>query len=311
MKFYFAGIDPQLFNLIRERHIPVKPMKILVSMAAMTPTLHAQLCYGRETGLISELALDSGTFSLNKPDAKLDARHLYYRFGEYAAAHPRMYKLIFTFDRWFSPDEFEANYKYVHQLEKVGIPVVPVAHDVIHQDYNLLADSGHDSVAFGQDKNRNVGTLLRANYELIQQGVNVRHGLGIMDPKTLMFIPFTSVDASTATQEGVKYKVHYIDATKPKCQQWRVISVKDATGKVTSDEFNAKKKSLLKWLKSIDANISWEDLTEKKGRVFRTIVNILFYQAIEPEIEANNKLVTHYLKTGEVANLDNVDGFIY
>ena len=305
MNLYFAGLDPKTLNLIQDRHVPIKPLNVLVSMADMTPTLHGQLRSGRETGLIGKLALDSGTFTLNKPNSKLDAQHFFNRFKEYATAHPRMYDLIFNFDRWFTPDAFEENYSYASQLGKCGIPVIPVAHDVLHGDYNQLAERGHEAIAFGQDKNRNVGTLLHANYELIQQGVNIRHGLGILDPKTLMFVPFTSVDASTAKQDGVSRKVHYIDATKPKGQQWRLLNVKGPKGKTTPAAFKEQKNALMAWLESIDANILWGDLTGKNGRNFCTIVNILFYQTVEPVIEANNKIVSHYLETGDVLNEAN------
>ena len=300
MDLFFAGLDPKTFGLIRQRHVPVKPMNILVSMADMTPKLHGQLRDGRETGQIAKLALDSGTFTLNRANPKLDAHHLYNRFMVYAASHRDLYDLIFGFDRWFTPDAFDANYRYLKQLGQHGIPAIPVAHDVLHGDYNLLAERGHDAVAFGQDKNRNASTLLRANYELIQQGVQIRHGLGILDPRMLMFLPFTSADASTATQDGVKRMVHFIDGTMPKGQQWFTMDIKGAAGTTTPADFRAQKKALTNWLESIGANIRWIDLSGKKGREFCTIVNILFYQAIEAEIEANLKIVTHYLETGQV-----------
>ena len=307
---YSVGLGPKVFQLIRDRHVPVKPMKVLESMANMMTKRHDQLRYWRQTGRIGKLALDSGTFTLNRANAKLDGNHLFHRFWEYAAAHRKMYDLIFNFDRWFTPDAFEENYEYARQLGNAGIPIIPVAHDLIHGDYNRLVQRGHDAVAFGQDKNRNVNNLLHANYELIQQGVSIRHCLGMLDPKKLMFLPFTSVDASTAKRSGVKRNVHYIDISKPKGQQWCVMNVNGPKAKTSPAEFRAQKKALMSWLGGLESNIEWKDLAGKKGREFCTIVNILFYQAIEADIEANNKIVMHYLETGEVLNEDDIKGTI-
>ena len=231
----------------------------------------------KSRGLIGKVALDSGTYTYQKKK-NADASVLFYRFLEYAKLHKDKFDIIFSFDKVFTPDGFDENYEYLMELHGEGIPAFPVAHDLRSKDYAKLQELGHNQIAFGQDKDRNLVTLLSANIELLIYGIQKSHLLGIASPKLLMHIPVTSADASSANQHAAFGRVNFYDPDKPYDIYGDHLRIpRKGHAESTDEKYVIKKNILLNWLESMGVNITWEDLKSDRATIFAVLINLLYY----------------------------------
>ena len=97
MDFYFVGYNTLLAKIISEREIPIA-FNVLISMMEMNPRIAGQLYQAKESGHIKKMALDSGTFGLQKPNPPYDAHTLFHRLIEFAKGNSDLCDLIFNFD---------------------------------------------------------------------------------------------------------------------------------------------------------------------------------------------------------------------
>ena len=94
MDFYFVGYNTLLAKIISEREIPIA-FNVLISMMEMNPRIAGQLYQAKESGHIKKMALDSGTFGLQKPNPPYDAHTLFHRLIEFAKGNSDLCDLIF------------------------------------------------------------------------------------------------------------------------------------------------------------------------------------------------------------------------
>lgn len=276
MDFFFVGLNKKHFDVIVERQLPVKP-NILVAMNNMSYRVNMEIDELKSRGLIGKVALDSGTYTYQKKK-NADASVLFYRFLEYAKLHKDKFDIIFSFDKVFTPDGFDENYEYLMELHGEGIPAFPVAHDLRSKDYAKLQELGHNQIAFGQDKDRNLVTLLSANIELLIYGIQKSHLLGIASPKLLMHIPVTSADASSANQHAAFGRVNFYDPDKPYDIYGDHLRIpRKGHAESTDEKYVIKKNILLNWLESMGVNITWEDLKSDRATIFAVLINLLYY----------------------------------
>lgn len=286
MDFYFVGYNTLLAKIISEREIPIA-FNVLISMMEMNPRIAGQLYQAKESGHIKKMALDSGTFGLQKPNPPYDAHTLFHRLIEFAKGNSDLCDLIFNFDLNFTSIGFEENYDYLMQLCAAGIDAIPVTHDILNREYGRFIAAGFTKIAIGQDANRKNVELLRERVvDMTMSGVSHIHLLGVGTPEKLLSIPIGSCDASSYIQYAkfgiVNYWDNQLDSNN-KSQQFTVPIYKDTVQKSPNGgrSIGEHKERLLRILTDWGIDISWNDLLSESSVFFIELINMLYYLEVE------------------------------
>ena len=286
MDFYLVGHNALLAQIITERRMPIS-YNILISVMEMTPRVAAQLYQAKENGLIKKMALDSGTFGLQKPNPKYDAHTLFHRLLEFAKGNPVLCDIVFNFDRYFTAEGFEANYGYLMKLHEAGIDAIPVTHDIKNREYHKFINAGFTKIAIGQDTNRRGISLLQDRVlDMTMSGVSHIHLFGVGTPEKLLYIPVTSCDASSYIQFARLGIINYWDDEIKEINKSQQFIVPIFNGTIQSSMVEGRsleehKKRLFEILSEAGIDITWDDLLSENSSVFIEIINMIYYLQVE------------------------------
>lgn len=180
------------------KRFPHIKLNVLLSYALLDNNINGFLKIHR--GLIQGLILDSGVFSLKALALKMTPDELFLKFRTYCSYSHKSWGLVFNFDRYFRLDSYDKNLAYQIDLEKAGIPVVPVIHNIYNNDVDKIIARGlpeHRTVAIGQCTGRTTLKNIRpAVMKLYDAGAQV-HFFGSSEFRVMAQLPITSCDSTS------------------------------------------------------------------------------------------------------------------
>ncbi len=275
------------------RRCPGINLNILLTMARMPVNFEA--FRERYDGIIGGMALDCGAFSLNNSNLGLTSAQLFTRLIGFAKANGHRFKLKFSYDGHFGPDSFEENQAYLLELEKHGLPVVPVIHNMENHEVDTLIQAGYKYVAIGKQQNKtNPNVLFPAVFKLHSHGVKT-HLFGITDYDLLVGCPAASCDSKSWLDDAKTGVVRFWNPAKPEANKTDVLYFPDKQGKTKQgtqvytqyeylDEFN-------RFLGSY--GLTLHDMLGLRAGIYRQFLGIIYYRTLEEvvtEIHKNNPL---------------------
>lgn len=293
MRIYNAGMTLRALTEFGARHPYYKP-NVLLSYPLL-PNNFRSFTH-RDRHLIGSLILDNGAFSANSPNSKLSPEELYLQFKTFCKYNSTPWDLIFSFDRMFGLNGYETNLQYQIEFEQMGIPVVPVVHNIYNDEVDKILDRGlppHKVVAIGQCDGRQVYKNIETPVmKLYNAGAKI-HFFGAILYNLFSKLPLWSCDATSWTKYPSMGLVLYWNPQKKNFNKTDKLHFpKYQDGKVPSGGVYYKTYDYIKDFEEyIATNLGFElnDLLGGEADDNRSIANILYYSQLEKEITAKQK----------------------
>jgi hypothetical protein len=187
---------------------PDAELNILLSFGTRGPDYAQMIDKSKDRNLISNLILDSGTYTKNSPENKKNALPISLKgFIAFCKVSNGSFNFVVNYDEDFSVNGFETNLRNMKMLEKAGIEVVPVVHDYKGFEIDYYLDQGYQIIALGASPHKKVKLIKAAAEKIFNAGAKI-HLLGVSNAKDLMNLPIHYCDSSSwgkAAENGTIY----------------------------------------------------------------------------------------------------------
>jgi hypothetical protein len=185
---------------------PDKPLNIIISYAYIKGQL-GKIKRLQEKGIVSSLALDSGTYSKNNATAGNHSRYNHVTslsFKSWTSAFGNNFDHIFNYDIDYSGEDADVNYYNLIELWRAGVEAIPVVHDIKGDEIPSYLDLGVDMLSLGSVQIKKPEDLDTVFDKIAKSNVKI-HLLGCTKYKFLIRHPLYSSDSSSASQMGKKF----------------------------------------------------------------------------------------------------------
>lgn len=193
---------------------PLEKPSILISYARLSRDCGDFIFKHR--GLIGNLVLDSGTYSLSSNPKKFAATVTLEGYKSYLQQLGGYFDFYFNFDQDFSRAGFEVNWANQLELEQAGLTPVPVVHDCYSDEIQHYIDHGYGmiSIGSGELEKEKVEELYRIIEKPYSQGIKI-HLLGCTNYSKLAYLPVYSADSATFNQAASRGNLLYWNPRLP------------------------------------------------------------------------------------------------
>jgi len=234
MRIFVSSPNTAVLDEILKR-CPGMKLNVLLTMARMPNNFPDFL--GKYRGIIDELALDSGTFSLENSNLDISPQQLFARFAVFAKESGHDFDLIFSFDENFGPNGFEVNSMHLAELEERGVKVIPVIHNVNNHELDTCINAGYEFVAIGKQKGKTKPhVLFPAVIKLYQYGIKV-HLFGVTEFSLISGCPAWSCDSKSWLNDATTGVVRFWNPMSPGIDKTDLIYFPNELGKTKNGTF--------------------------------------------------------------------------
>lgn len=274
-----SPFGPALDEVIQR--CPGMKLNILLTMAKIPPNFETLMI--RYQGIIRKLALDCGAFSLNNSNLGITTLQLFMRLIAFAKANKERFDLLFSYDPNHDPDSFEENQAYLLELEKEGLPVVPVIHNMQNHEVDTLIQAGYKYVAIGRQQNKtNPNVLIPAVVKLLSHGV-LSHLFGITDFNLIVSCPAASCDSKSWLDDANTGVVRFWNPAKPGENKTDILYFPDKQGKTKQGTHVYTQYEYLDEFKRFLGNygLTLHDMLGLRAGIYRQFLGIIYYRTLE------------------------------
>lgn len=292
MEIYLSSPSDSVMDEIMQR-CPGLRLNVLITRARMPGRI--ETFFHRYGGLINKAALDCGAFSLNSSNLNLTEKQLFAQFATYAKSNAYRFAMMFSYDANFESNGFEENQSYLMELENLGIPVVPVIHNMKNFEINFFITAGYSSVAIGKQKNKtNPSVLIPAVNKLYSSGVKV-HLFGITDFDLIVACPAFSCDSKSWLNDSITGVVRFWNPAKDAFNKTDIIYFPDKMMKKKRGTIHYNDYEYIDEFKKLIESVGFsiKDLLGSKQAHNRAVLGMLYYKTIEDVVTSfhlNNPL---------------------
>jgi len=275
---------------------PDVKLNILLSYALLSNDLPHFL--RRDRSLCKSLILDSGVFSLQKFGTQQVKEKFYQKFKTFARYNSAAWDLIFNFDLYFGLDSYNKNLEYQLDMEKAGIQVVPVLHNIYNDDADKILDRGlpgHKTIAIGQCDGRTVLKNVRpVVMKLYKAGAKI-HFFGSSEFRLMAKLPIWSCDSSSwAKYPSIGLVLFWNPKRRGFDKTDKLHFPKYQDGKTPSGTTYYRsydyRKDFEEYLRS-NLNLTLDDLIGEDGELNCAMANMLYYCQLEEKIGEQQRLL--------------------
>jgi len=285
MKIFISSPSDAVLTELARR-CPGLKLNILLTMARM-PSSNIPGFFQKHGAVIESSVLDCGAFSLNKSNLGITADQLFTRLAAYALADGGRYEMVFSMDDTFGPDAFDANHLRLQELERLGLNVVPVIHNLKNHEVQTYINRGHEYIAIGQAKNRTIPmNLFPPVYKMHASGVKV-HLFGITDFFLISLCPAYSCDSKSWIDDSKTGVVRFWNPNKPEVVKIDLIYFpKKQDGKKAGTWAYTEYPDLDAFIDFIENRLGLTilEFIGKEKVLNCQMANILFYKILEEEV---------------------------
>lgn len=280
MDIYLSSPSEAVLQDLMERS-PGTKFNVLITRARMPS--HAESYFDRYADVIGKAALDCGAFSLNSSNLNITEKQLFEQFCTYAKQNASRFEIMFSYDANFGPNGFEDNQKYLLKLEDLGIPVVPVVHNMKNKEVENYINAGYETIAVGkQTGKRDPSLLIPFVNDLHSRGIKT-HLFGITDFELLASSFATSCDSKSWLNDSITGIVRFWNTNKNAYNKTDLIYFPDKMLKEKKGAITYNKYEHISEFDSFLANygLKVRDLIGLNGARNRALVAMLYYKTLE------------------------------
>lgn len=269
---------------------PVRMLSILLTMARMPSDIG--FFFHQYKHLIYSLALDSGAFSLGSASLTMTTEQLFMRLCAFASRNAPNFDLIFNYDVDFGLKGLDVNMANIVDMESMGVPAIPVIHNIYNRETDFFINRGHKVVAIGQCRGRTkLANLEKPVMKLHEAGVHI-HFFGGTSFSLLSRLPIWSCDSSSWTQYAKYGEVLFWNPEK-------VAAGRDATDRLYFPEYQGQAEENGHYFKDYEHRTLFEahldkfglglsDLLGNADHLYQRVVNIIYYCQLQDAITAEH-----------------------
>lgn len=246
--------------------------------------------------LFNGLALDSGTWTLNKSKkCKYATKPDFRTYLTYLKRVAKYFDFYFNYDEDFSTEGYWINQEYQRRLEQEAFKPIYVIHDTKNrQEIDFCLKSGYDMVAIGSGELRGPIDELRETVNFFHNRDIKVHFLGCTKYERLATMPVYSCDSSTWTRMGSDGYVLWWNPAKSDFDKTDKIYFKANGPKSKRDHYI--EKYAYKWHFEDYLRITHGlDLLDLKGKssgetlVNRAMVNMKYFVELQDRVRIEHK----------------------
>ena len=194
MLIYLSGFSTRELEEYIKR-VPQAKLNVLLSYGLKNSDYRNFLEKSHEN--INSVILDSGAFTANFSSKPQDLSFIFQGYKSFCQYYANSYDFAINYDLDFGKGDYSNNYKYLDELRKAGINVVPVVHDYTGDEVDLYLNGDYKIIATGYSEEEKTKNNLAELAKKIYDAGRKVHALGVSNFSWLATTPIHYSDSSS------------------------------------------------------------------------------------------------------------------
>jgi len=288
MKIYIAALNLDVF-LAYQGLFPARKLNVLRSFGMPSADNFGFMRDHRDK--VGSLVLDSGTWTLNNPNATPEIQITLENYKNWVLEYGRHFNFIFNFDSDFTERGFPTNLHNQNKLEEASLNPVPVVHDIYGDEVDYYINEDYPLVAIGSFQITNILDLNPVVHKLHQAGIKV-HLFGTSQFDYLAYLPVYSCDSTTWLQTGAFGKIYFWNPMKSSQDKTDIISLEE---RLQTKQSPKNLYSSYAHRETFDAflaetfGITYENFLGTQGHFYKRLVNLHYFVQLEEIVDQEHQ----------------------